>query len=71
MNVPDNDGEELNNFPHIPLADIKPGDLIFRNASLVGIYIGNNDVVAARESVSVVSMSARYYAGAAYGAERP
>ena len=46
-------------FPHVPLDQLQPGDLVFFNVDLghMGMYIGNGNIVQAPRTGEVVKMS--------------
>jgi peptidoglycan DL-endopeptidase CwlO len=62
-------------LPHIPMADLQPGDLILYNGeSHVAIYVGNGYIIDAPHTGAVVEKipeSTSWYAGSADGAIRP
>jgi cell wall-associated NlpC family hydrolase len=67
--------DEWAQLPHIPLADIQPGDLILYNGeSHVAMYVGNGQIVDAPHTGAVVEElpeSTSWYASGADGAVRP
>jgi cell wall-associated NlpC family hydrolase len=62
-------------FPHIPLSDLKPGDLIFYNGEgHVAMYVGGGMIVDAPHSgatVEEIPESTSWYASGVDGAVRP
>ena len=52
-------GTQFNEFPHVPLASVAPGDLVFFNIDLghVGMYIGNGQYVHAPRTGDVIKIS--------------
>ena len=50
---------QFNAFPHIPLEQLQPGDLVFFNIDLghMGMYIGNGRIIHAPRTGDVVKIS--------------
>lgn len=50
---------QFNAFPHVPLDQLQPGDLVFFNIDLghMGMYIGNGNIVQAPRTGDVVKIS--------------
>jgi cell wall-associated NlpC family hydrolase len=62
-------------LPHVPMSNIRPGDLIFFDGEgHVAIYVGNNMIIDAPQPggyVEEVSLSSSWYASTLDGAARP
>jgi len=73
--IPRTTYEQWAALPHVPLATLQLGDLIFFDAiGHVGIYVGNNTIIDAPqpgEFVELVSLSSPWYAANLDGAARP
>ena len=52
-------GSQFNSFPHIPLDQIQPGDLVFLRVDLghMGMYIGGGEFIHAPRTGDVVKIS--------------
>lgn len=75
VSIPRTSSAQWKSLPKVPLKSLKPGDLIvfYRNASHIGMYIGNGKFVHApnpSRPVSVDTLSG-YYRNNAIGAVRP
>jgi cell wall-associated NlpC family hydrolase len=64
---------EWNAFPHVPLNQLQPGDLVFfDNLGHVGMYIGGGQMIHAPHTGTVVQISSLSSMGSAPdGAVRP
>jgi cell wall-associated NlpC family hydrolase len=61
---------QFDGFPHVPLDQLQPGDLVFFNVDLghMGMYIGNGNIVQAPRTgdiVKVTSLNGRTVVGVA------
>jgi peptidoglycan DL-endopeptidase CwlO len=75
LTMPRTTYDEWAQLPHVPLADIQPGDLILYNGeSHVAMYVGNGMIVDAPHTGAVVEelpRSTSWYASGEDGAVRP
>jgi cell wall-associated NlpC family hydrolase len=75
VSIPRDTYEQYAALPHVPLADIEPGDLIYFNSiGHVGIYVGGGYIIDAPQpgmTVEKVSLSESWYAQTEDGAARP
>ncbi len=75
VTIPRTTYDEWASLPHIPLADVQPGDLILYNGeSHVAMYVGNGYIIDAPHTGAVVEKlpeSTSWYADSADGAVRP
>jgi cell wall-associated NlpC family hydrolase len=75
VQIPRTTYEQWHTLPHVPTADLEPGDLLFYNeASHVAIYAGNGEIIDAPHAgadVEEIPMSTHRYAASFDGAARP
>jgi cell wall-associated NlpC family hydrolase len=68
VSMPHGSTEQWNMFPHVPLSQAQPGDLIVWDGH-VGIYIGGGQVIHAPHTGDVVKIASIW--GSPWGAARP
>ena len=75
VSIPRDTYEQWSALPHIPMSDLRPGDLIyFAGESHVGMYVGGGELIDAPQpgmNVEKVSLSESWYADNEDGAVRP
>ena len=68
VSMPHGSTEQWNMFPHVPLSQAQPGDLIVWDGH-VGLYVGGGQVLHAPHTGTVVQISPIW--GTPWGAARP
>lgn len=71
LSLPHYSGAQYAMFPHVPLDQLAPGDLVFRGpggSQHVALYIGNGLIITAPQTGDVVKVAAM---GSVMGASRP
>ena len=68
VSMPHGSTEQWNMFPHVPLSQAQPGDLIVWDGH-VGLYVGGGQVLHAPHTGTVVQISSIW--GTPWGAARP
>jgi cell wall-associated NlpC family hydrolase len=68
VGMPHGSTEQYNMFPHVPLSQAQPGDLVVWDGH-VGLYIGGGTMIHAPHSGTVVQVAPVY--GTPWGAARP
>jgi cell wall-associated NlpC family hydrolase len=75
VSIPRDTYEQWDALPHIPLSDLRPGDLIyFAGESHVGMYVWDGELIDAPQpgmNVEKISLSESWYADNEDGAVRP
>ena len=75
VQIPRTSYDQYAALPHVPTADIQPGDLLYYDGEgHVAMYVGNNMIVDAPqpgETVEQIPMSTSWYAQSFDGAVRP
>jgi cell wall-associated NlpC family hydrolase len=65
VGMPHNSESQYNKFPHVPMSQLQPGDILWR-PDHVGIYVGGGMAIHATHPGDVVRyISASYFQGAA------
>ena len=68
VGMPHGSTEQYNMFPHVPLSQAQPGDLVVWDGH-VGLYIGGGMMIHAPHTGTVVQVAPVY--GTPWGAARP
>lgn len=55
-NIPRTSSEQASAFPHVPLSELQPGDILWRSGH-VGLYLGNGTYIQAPHTGDVVKIS--------------